>query len=346
MANGRIWLRPLHSYGHCCRKPGYTALQHTRTIVTITEDQPASTDLDDILDSFDSVSSERDIEQFRTHTDLKEFVEQSSTPRTGSSSSLSEIELRRRRDRTTTKLENIGSEIKQTYAPRQNLNDPPEISAVGIPALVASQAHLGHSTALWNPLTQPFIYGIRNGIHILNLDLTLSHLRRAAEVVKGVAQNDGNILFVGTRPGQKRSVVEAAKRANGYHVFERWVPGTITNGKQVVGHGNVKSLVTKHRQNRSPTSNPHLPPNSVIPDLVIVLNPLENRNLLKECAKGRVPTIGIIDTDVDPRLVTYSIPANDDSIRCTSLLVGVLSRAAALGRAQMVVPDWEQIESV
>lgn len=314
--------------------------------MTITEDRPTSSDLDDILDSFDAVSSERDTEQFRTQSLPKEGAERSSAAQKSTPSLLSEIELRRRRDRTTAKLETIGSEIKQAYTPRQNLNAPPEISAIGLPALVASQAHLGHSTALWNPLTQPFIYGIRNGIHILNLDLTLSHLRRAAEVVKGIAQNDGNILFVGTRPGQKRSVVEAAKRAGGYHVFERWVPGTITNGKQVVGHGKVKSLVTKHRQNRSPSGNPNLAPNSVVPDLVIVLNPLENRNLLKECAKGRVPTIGIIDTDVDPRLVTYSIPANDDSIRCTSLLVGVLSRAAAAGRAQMVVPDWEQVESV
>ena len=83
-------------------------------------------------------------------------------------------------------------------------------------------------------------------------------------------------------------------------------------------------------------------PNSAMPDLVVILNPLENRNLLKECAKGRVPTIGIIDTDADPRWVTYSIPANDDSLRCTTLIVGTLAKAAEEGRKESALKhaDW------
>lgn len=322
-----------------CRRPFTSASIARDPPQPITlQERPTKQDLDDIFDSFDESASHLSAEA-RNDPAL-----QPSQLTPTSETFLSEIELKRRRDRTISAFENIGSTREKHYSPRTGLHAPPKVEEIGIDMLIASQAHMGHSTTLWNPVTQPYIYGSRNGIHFFNLDHTLSHLRRAAEVVKGVAQNDGNILFVGTRPGQKRSVVEAARRAGAYHVFDRWIPGTITNGKQVVGHGRVKQLITKHKNNSSPPSNPILAPNSIVPDLVVVLNPLENRNLLKECAKGRVPTIGIIDTDADPRWVTYAIPANDDSLRCTSLIVGTLSQAAAAGRANMAVPDWEQVE--
>lgn len=306
-------------------------------------DRPSPYDIEEIFDSFDDAEARRGASPPSSSSTLPS----GNTPRNRDDAAgheLSSTELKRRRDTVTKSLEAFGSMPGEMYSPRKLLHSPSSIRDIGIDTLVASQAHMGHSTALWNPITQPYIYGSRNGIHIFNLDLTLAHLRRAAEVISGVAQNDGNILFVGTRPGQKRTVVEAAKRAGGFHVFDRWIPGTITNGKQVVGHGRVKNIITKHKQNKSPPTNPNLIPNSVVPDLVVVLNPLENRNLLKECAKGRVPTIGIIDSDADPRWVTYCIPANDDSLRCTSLIAGILSRAAADGRAKMAVEDWEQVE--
>ena len=297
-------------------------------------DLPSAVEVDDILDLFDDTEAQRGAQPQGSKQRQTSDIDRSKT----------DVELRRRRDHVNSQYQHLGSDVKPNSSPRTQLHSPPDIQNVSIETLVASQAHLGHSTALWNPITQPYIYGSRNGIHIFNLDITLSHLRRAAAVVKGVAQNDGNILFVGTRAGQKRSVVEASKRAGGFHVFERWIPGTITNGKQVVGNGKVKHLLTKHQENKQPTENSTSHPNSIIPDLVVILNPLENRNLLKECAKGRVPTIGIIDSDADPRWVTYSIPANDDSLRCSSLIVGILSRAAAAGRAEMSMPGWEQIE--
>lgn len=293
-------------------------------------------DIDDILDSFDLAESFRNLKS-KSKSDMV-------AGRQINASALTEVQLNRRRDAMNTLYSRLGSDVEAGYQPREQLRSPPVMKEVGIAALLAAQAHLGHATALWNPITQPYIYGFRNGIHIFDLNLTLAHLRRAAEIVKGVAQNDGNILFVGTRDGQKRSVVEAARRAEGYHVFDRWIPGTITNGKQVVGHGRVKQLITKHERNQNPADNALIKPNSVTPDLVIILNPLENRNLIKECAKGRVPTIGIIDSDADPRWITYSIPGNDDSLRFTGLVAGVLSRAAAEGRQKMALPGWIQEE--
>lgn len=295
-------------------------------------EEPSAFDIDDILSSFEEV------------TPLKDNANSTAASSASIDNGMSDALLKRRRDNVNNLYSSLGSAIDQTYSPRQQLHNPPPVSDVGIASLIASQAHLGHATSLWNSLTQPFIYGARNGIHIFNLDVTLAHLRRAANVVRGIAKNDGNIVFVGTRPGQKRIVVEAAKRASGYHVFDRWIPGTITNGKQVVGHGKIRHLVTRHEKNTQPSADPRVLPNSVVPDLIIILNPLENRNLLKECAKGRVPTIGIIDSDADPRWVSYSIPANDDSLRFASLVAGVLSNAAAEGRQSMAVPGWVQDE--
>ena len=238
---------------------------------------------------------------------------------------LTDEELIRRRDGYNRYLSTIGSTVAPHYHPRTLLHDPPAIRKVGVEALLAAEVHMGHSKSLWNPITQPYIYGVRDGIHIFNLDVTLAHLRRAADVVTGVAQNDGNILFVGTRPGQKRSIVEAARKAGGFHVFDRWVPGTITNSRQVRHRLNTQKITMA-------SDGMDALPESLVPDLVIVLNPLENRNLIKECAVARVPTIGIIDSDADPRWVTYAIPGNDDSLRATTLIVGVLARAAEQGR--------------
>jgi small subunit ribosomal protein S2 len=313
--------RGFASYGHLRDAPAdKTAVMEEAS----TED---AYDIDDILASFDEAQA--------GHTMSRE-----SGP-----SLYSEAQLKMRRARMNKVYAHFGSKVDTAYSPRQQLYNPPEVEQVTVSSLLAAQAHMGHSTTLWEPLTQPFIFGVREGIHIFNLNLTLAHLRRAAAVVRGVAQADGNILFVGTRPGQKRSVIQAAERAGGYHIFSRWVPGTITNGKQVVGHGVIKGTVTRHVKNKFPGKNPDSAPDAVVPDLVVVLNPLENRVLLKECAKGRVPTVGIIDSDCDPRWVTYSIPANDDSLRCTSLVAGVLSLAAAAGRRQMNMPDWVQEET-
>src|SRR5690606_36251753 len=100
--------------------------------------------------------------------------------------------------------------------------------------LLASQIHLGHSTSLWNPLNQRYIFGVRQGIHIFSLETIAAHLKRAASVVEGVARAGGIILFVGTRPGMDRIVVEAARRAGGFHLFDKWIPGSITNRGQIL----------------------------------------------------------------------------------------------------------------
>ncbi|KAF8444272.1 ribosomal protein S2, flavodoxin-like domain-containing protein [Terfezia claveryi] len=242
----------------------------------------------------------------------------------------------------------LGTKITPHYSPSLLIHNPPSPRDITLSLLLASQAHLGHSTSLWNPTNQRYILGVRQGIHIICLETIAAHLRRAAKIVEGVSEKGGLILFVGTRPGQDRAVVKAAKLAGGCHLFERWTPGAITNASQILGHGKVVEMDMRDRvkvkspivaaqeptEHESPKSEDVNKP--VKPDLVVCLNPLENYILLHECGLYGIPTIGIIDTDADPTWVTYPIPANDDSLRAVHLITGILGRAAEEGRNRRI----------
>jgi small subunit ribosomal protein S2 len=225
----------------------------------------------------------------------------------------------------------LGSDITPHYEPHQLLNNPPSPADVTLELLLASEAHQGHATSLWNPANARYIHGIRQGIHVISLEVTAAHLRRAAKVVQEVSRRGGIVLFVGTRDGQDRAVVRAAELAKGYHLFERWIPGSITNGQQILGRCRTK--VVNEKDEEVPGFEEQLYDRPVLrPDLVVCLNPLENYVLLHECALNQIPTIGVIDTNADPTWVTYPIPANDDSLRCIQVIAGVLGRAGETGQ--------------
>ena len=219
------------------------------------------------------------------------------------------------------------------YRPHTLLTDPPSPSDISLELLLASQAHLGHKTSHWNPMNSRYIFGIRQGIHIISLDQTAAHLRRACRVVSGVAERGGLILFVGTRAGHDRCVVRAAEMAGGCHLFERWTPGSITNGHQILGRCRMKIVDELDREIKGYDDD--LRERQVLkPDLVVCLNPIENYVMLHECGLNTIPTIGIIDTNANPTWVTYPIPANDDSLRCVQVIAGVLGRAGQEGQVR------------
>ncbi|KAF8061546.1 ribosomal protein S2, flavodoxin-like domain-containing protein [Lyophyllum atratum] len=203
---------------------------------------------------------------------------------------------------------------KNTFKPRHTLHKP--AAQATISALLASGAHFGHSSTRMNPNFVPYAYGIRSGITIIDLDQTLPMLRRAANLVRAVAHAEGQIIFIGTRPDLRPVVQKAAERLGpqGFHVGDRWLPGTLTNKIPLFGLDVVKTT-------------------KVTPDLVILLNPLANMNAIRECAIEHVPTIGIVDSNVDPRIVMYPIAANDESTRTAELIAGVLSIAGREGAA-------------
>ncbi|KAF7363288.1 40S ribosomal protein [Mycena sanguinolenta] len=167
-----------------------------------------------------------------------------------------------------------------------------------------------------NPNFVSYAYGVRAGSTIIDLDHTVPLLRRAANLVRAVAFEGGQILFVGTRPDLRTIVKSAAGRIGkqGYYVSERWVPGTLTNAPELFTPAVADETNTR-------------------PDLVILLNPLANITCIRECALAHIPTIGIIDSDADPRIVMYAIPANDESPQTAEIVAGILSIAGREGLA-------------
>ncbi|ORY30612.1 ribosomal protein S2, flavodoxin-like domain-containing protein [Naematelia encephala] len=180
--------------------------------------------------------------------------------------------------------------------------------------LLASGAALGHSPSLLHAAFAPYVYGTRSGLSIIDLDQTLPLLRRAASLVRDVVKADGIVLMVGTKPSLRKMLEKGKERLgdNGY-IARDWVPGLLTNTESIFG---IKPMLDR----------------GFLPDLVIFLNPADVRPGLRECVIRNIPTVGIIDSDMDPRNVTYPIPANQESVRTAELILGTLTLAGQEGR--------------
>ncbi|KAG9318531.1 ribosomal protein S2, flavodoxin-like domain-containing protein [Chiua virens] len=213
---------------------------------------------------------------------------------------------------------------KNTFQPHHAYTRAVGPSHATVSALIAAGAHLGHTKSLMNPNFLPYAFGVRAGLTIIDLDKTVPLLRRAASVVRAIAQRGGTILFVGTRPDLRDIVRNAASKLEdqGYYISDRWLPGTLTNRRQLFPSGSQKYNIT--------------------PDLVVFLNPMANMNAIRECAIQHIPTVGIVDSNVDPRIVMYPIPVNDESPRAAQLISGVLSVA---GREGILTHHGEEKES-
>lgn len=225
----------------------------------------------------------------------------------------------------------LGSNVIGVYNPSTDVQNPSSVDNITIASLMAAGCHLGHSKSMWRPSTQQFISGEYKGIHLIDLNETLSSLKRAAKVIEAVASKGGIILYVGTTRTWEldRSLEEAANRSKGYYVSHRWIPGMITNftevSKQIGGRQEVELDLGDEATSRVIESE------LMKPDLVVLLNPVDNRNCINECIKLRIPTVALCDTNMEPSLLTYPIPCNDDSTRATSLILGALSKAAERG---------------
>lgn len=209
------------------------------------------------------------------------------------------------------KTRSLGSHVEHRYKPTELVREPPRPEDVTLELLMASQTHMGHNTSVWNPANAKYIYGVRQGIHIISLETTAAHLRRAARVVEEVSYQGGLVLFVGNKKGQMEIVTKAAEMAGACHLFTKWIPGSITN-RDVILKSKTAKVVDQLDQEIEGFQSYMTKARPLTPDLVVCLNPLENYTLLYECGLQNVPTIGVIDTNADPSWVTYTIPANDD----------------------------------
>lgn len=264
-------------------------------------------------------------------------------------------------------LESTGSGSTQTRAtafrPHKLRLNPIAAQQLTVSHLLAATAQVGHRLSSLNRAASAFVYGKRHGVAIIDVEKhTLPAMKRAAAVVRDVTMRDGVVLFLGTGQGTQRAILDAAKRLgkNGYHVtMERWMPGVITNAPKLLGRailGDMEAYAEgmqeqqqrqqqQQQQNSSGNEGPRdrdnrrpaepdastLASQVLVPDLVVVLNPKANVHAIREATERGIPTVAITDTDVDPRIVTYAIPANDESTRTAELVLGVLSRAGQEG---------------
>lgn len=185
---------------------------------------------------------------------------------------------------------------------------------VTIRQMMACSMHLGHSRTKWNPKMARFIFGERAGIHIIDLEKTIVALRQACNVVKDIASKGGIIVFVGTSDNIQRLTYECAQDCQQHYVNVRWIGGTITNRRQVLRDDKLS------------------------PDLIIILDPMENDKAVLEAHSCGIPTIAICDTNCDPTRITYPIPANDDAFSSVELIGRTLAQAAEEGRSVRTRP--------
>ncbi len=219
-------------------------------------------------------------------------------------------------------------------------------------ALLEAGAHFGHKTSRWHPKMAPYIHSKRSGIHIINLEKTVAGLETALPKLTEIAKSGKKILFVGTKKQLKEVVKTAAESVDMPYVTERWVGGTLTNVETV--NRQIKKLKDLERKMASGELENRYSKLEVqrfqeeidllneryggIKDLteqpaaIFVIDANEEKNAIKEANILNIPVFAIVDTNVDPTAIDYVIPANDDSIKATTLILDYVVAAIKAGK--------------
>ena len=220
--------------------------------------------------------------------------------------------------------------------------------------LLEAGVHFGHQTQRWNPRMEPFIYGDRNGIHIIDLTQTVPMLDAALNVIRETVAKGGRILFVGTKRQAQKPMAEAAEKCAQYYMNHRWLGGTLTNWKTVsqsiqrlkqideqMTHG-AEGLTKKERlgmereQAKLQASLGGIRDMGGLPDLLFVIDVNKEDLAILEARKLGIPVVAVVDTNCPPDGVDYIIPGNDDAARAIALYCDLAARAALDGMsAQM-----------
>ena len=219
--------------------------------------------------------------------------------------------------------------------------------------LLEAGAHFGHQKHRWNPKMEPFIFGVRNNIHILDLSQTIPLLHRALTAVRDVTKSGGRILFVGTKRQGQEIIANAANDCAQYYMNHRWYGGTLTNWKTIsntikrlrtiedlLDNEDLSGLTKKEllklnrEKEKLDTSIGGIKDMGGLPDLIFVLDTVKEQIAIQEATKLNIPIAALIDSNSDPDGITYPIPGNDDSTKAISLFCDLISKAALEGIAQ------------
>ena len=220
------------------------------------------------------------------------------------------------------------------------------MAVVSMSYLLEAGVHFGHQTKRWNPKMKEYIYTSRDEIYIIDLQKTAKKIDEAYVALKEIVANGGKVLFVGTRKQAQEAIKEEAIRSNSYYVTERWLGGTLTNFKTI--RRRIRRLEEIEKMEADGTFD-LLPKKEVIglkkeyakldnllcgiremtklPQALYIVDPSKEEIAIREARKLNIPVFGIVDTNCDPDMVDYVIPANDDAIRAVKLITSVMANA-------------------
>ena len=211
------------------------------------------------------------------------------------------------------------------------------MATIQMKELLEAGVHFGHQTRRWNPKMKPFIFGKRNGIHIVDLQKTLHHFEDAAGFVRDLAANGRNVLFVGTKRQAQDAIREEAERCGMFFMNHRWLGGTMTNFRTIrksiqrfkdiektlsneESHLTKKERIRLERQRRKlERAFGGIKDMEGLPDALFVIDTVHEHIAVKEANRLGIPVVAVVDTNSDPEEVDFPIPGNDDAIRAIRL---------------------------
>ena len=234
------------------------------------------------------------------------------------------------------------------------------MSKIKFEDLLGTGAHFGHVTRKWNPNYKPFVLMEKNGIHIINLDETIRCLDKATSFLESRSKKGGEFLFVGTKKQARDIVQQEADRCSMFYVVERWLGGTLTNFSTIkksikrlhllekegspIYENQTKKEVQMLNRERIKLSDQHRGIKDMrrLPDAVIIVDTKLESTAVAEAGRLGIPIIAIVDSNTDPTLVDYPIPANDDSIRTIQLIISTLANTILDSSAKKSKPSDKQ----
>jgi small subunit ribosomal protein S2 len=216
---------------------------------------------------------------------------------------------------------------------------------VTLRGLLEAGVHFGHHTRRWNPKMSPYIFGIRNQVHILDLQQTVPLMERALRAVRDTVASGGRVLFVGTKKAAAEYVAEAATRCGQYYVNHRWLGGMLTNWKTITGSikrlkqmdeqlsGGVQGLTKKEvlmltrEKEKLDRALGGIREMGGLPDILFVIDTIKEKLAIEEANKLGIPVVAVLDSNSDPTGITFPIPGNDDAIRAINLYCDMVAGA-------------------
>ena len=228
-----------------------------------------------------------------------------------------------------------------------------EETQVTMKALLEAGVHFGHQTKRWNPKMEPYIFGDRSGIHIIDLHKTAQLLKEAQEFLADVAANNGKVVFVGTKKQAQEIVQHEAERCGMFYINRRWLGGTLTNFRTIRTRLEYLRQLERQQLNGELAALPRqemmskeqeleklmrtlggLKGLNQMPAAIVVVDPRREELAIKEASRLNIPIVALTDTNCDPDPVDYVIPANDDAIRSVRLILSRLAEAMIEGQTR------------